>query len=680
MKRKFLYRLFALLLISNLFITCKKDLTVVPNSLIEEDAIYTDRNLITAVLARFYSQINNQVGQTGMGAAGWGQSNATDDSFQQDPDDAINNRGAASAQQVTFTKDRYRAFDYGLIRRINQFLIGIRSDASKKAMTPTENANFEGQAIFLRAWTFFHMVRSLGGMTIVGDSVFAYSGGDDITPLQKPRSSEANCYDYILAQCDSADAKLTNLTSANKTIPATQNINAAMANKWAAKMLKARAALTAASLAKWSIPGDPIFFKTDKNGVATHGIPLSKADGYYKAAFDAAREVIDANVYSLMKGTDLATAQAAFHNAINNKNNNTEVIWTADRKLPNVNTRWTDWVGPWSHAESSFGNQLGLNADVVETFEDRATGAQGIKTRTGGGDQVLVTGPITGAGLIGTTPIMYDLSNPADNPFMQKDARLWATAIWPQALFKGTPVDLRAGEWRGGFNSDGTLQVFIVTPPAKGSTTPAITSINGPAENTSNTINKTGFIPRKWLDETPGSGMPPNYSEMWVIRFRLAEAYSICAEAALLSPALGGAAVGVGFINTLRSRGLLQPLTAAQFDFERLVRELRVEFSMEDHRLWDYIRWRRADQYWDGPTNSKGALYPNGSSYPQQLYGYTVNIAGNPGGNNGKYVFERKRAYRKRQNPSYFEKTSYYSTMSTSWLTWNPNWEKNPGQ
>ena len=263
---------------------------------------------------------------------------------------------------------------------------------------------------------------------------------------------------------------------------------------------------------------------------------------------------------------------------------------------------------------------------------------------------------------------------------MQKDARLWATAIWPQALFKGTPVDLRAGEWRGGFNSDGTLQVFIVTPPAKGSTTPAITSINGPAENTSNTINKTGFIPRKWLDETPGSGMPPNYSEMWVIRFRLAEAYSICAEAALLSPALGGAAVGVGFINTLRSRGLLQPLTAAQFDFERLVRELRVEFSMEDHRLWDYIRWRRADQYWDGPTNSKGALYPNGSSYPQQLYGYTVNIAGNPGGNNGKYVFERKRAYRKRQNPSYFEKTSYYSTMSTSWLTWNPNWEKNPGQ
>src|SRR6187401_2928190 len=101
MKRKFLYRLFALLLISNLFITCKKDLTVVPNSLIEEDSIYTDRNLITAVLARFYSQINNQVGQTGMGAAGWGQSNATDDSFQQDPDDAINNRGAASAQQVT---------------------------------------------------------------------------------------------------------------------------------------------------------------------------------------------------------------------------------------------------------------------------------------------------------------------------------------------------------------------------------------------------------------------------------------------------------------------------------------------------------------------------------------------------------------------------------------------------
>src|SRR6187402_1196440 len=282
MKNKFLYSLLTLLLINPMFIGCKKDLTVIPNSLIAEEAVYTDKNLITAVLARFYSQVNQVTNPGGNppnfqpGGAAWGASNATDDSYQQDPDDAQNNRGGASAMQVLFTKDRYRAFDYGLIRRLNLFLEGIRSEESKKSMAAFENSAFEGQALFLRAWTFFHMVKTLGGMTIVGDEVFAYSLGDDVTPLQKPRDSEEACYDYILAQCDSAAAKLTGIGTA--TIPAAQNVNHAMANRWAAKMLKARAALTAASIARWNTPGDPNLTKTDKNGIVTHGIPASKAD------------------------------------------------------------------------------------------------------------------------------------------------------------------------------------------------------------------------------------------------------------------------------------------------------------------------------------------------------------------------------------------------------------------
>jgi len=106
---------------------------------------------------------------------------------------------------------------------------------------------------------------------------------------------------------------------------------------------------------------------------------------------------------------------------------------------------------------------------------------------------------------------------------------------------------------------------------------------------------------------------------------------------------------------------------------------LRIEFYMEDHRLWDMNRWRLADKYWDGPTNSKSVEYPNGTSYPYQLYGYTVNLGpGNP--NNGKYVFERKIAFRKRANPAFFQNNSYYSTMTPEWLTNNPNWDRNPGQ
>ena len=675
MKTKFLYSLFALFLINMAFIGCKRDLTVVPNSVITEESVYTDKALITSVLARFYNQVNESSAPPGgnfnVGSAAWGASNASDDSFQQDPDDAQNNRGGASAQQVAFGKDRYRAFDYGLIRRLNIFLKGIRSAESQRSMSAFENASFEGQAMFLRAWTFFHMVKTLGGLTIVNDEVFEFAGGTDATPLLKPRDTEEKCYDYIIEQCELAAGKLT--SSGIATIPAGQNINAALANRWAAKMLKARAALTAASIARWNTPGDPNLEKTDKLGVRTHGIPASKADAYYKLAFDAAKEVIDGGAYQLMTGSTLTTAQQAFSNAINIKAGNTEVIWTADRQTPARNTQWTRVVGPVTHTESPEGNQLGAAAEFVESFEDRVTGAQGIRTRT--------TSPanLLNEGGVGNAPIMYDLSNAADNPFMQKDARLWGSVIWPQAVWKGVPVDLRAGEWRGGYNADGTLQVFTVPPPAKGTVGNFITSINGPAENTSQVVNKTGFIPRKWLDEKPGASLAPNWSDMWVIRFRLAEAYTICAEAALLSGPLGGASVGVTYINTLRRRGLLPDLTAGQFDFARLRRELRIEFFMEDHRLWDMNRWRLADQYWDGPTSSKAVEYPNGTSYPYQLYGYTVNLGpGNP--NNGKYVFERKRAFRKRANPAYFERSSYYSTMANGWLSNNPNWERNPGQ
>lgn len=675
MKSKFLYSLFALFLINIVFIGCKRDLTVVPNNVIEESAIYTDKNLINAALARFYQQINNGGGNITAGGAAWGASNATDDSFQQDPDDAQNNRGGASAQQVLFTKNRYRAFDYGLIRRINIFLAGIRSEESKKSMDAFTNSAYEGQAIFLRAWTFFHMVKTLGGMTIVGDQVFEFAGGTDATPLQLKRNSEEECYDYILAQCDLAATKLT--SSGIATIPAGENKNAALANRWAAKMLKARAALTAASIARFNTPGDLNLEKVDKVGVRTHGIPASKADAYYKAAFDAAKEVIDGGAYQLITGSDLTSAQQAFNKVFNVKDGNTEVIWTADRLSPNINTQWTNWVGPFTHTEGSFGNQLGSPAEFVESFENRVGGAQGIRTRSNPAVPLLDEFDDGAA----NPPIMYDLSNPADNPFMQKDARLWGSVIWPQAVWKGAPVDLRAGEWRGEYNPDGTLKVYVNAPPAKAPVTPpsSLTSINGPAENTSNTVNKTGFIPRKWLDEKPGASITPNYSDIWVIRFRLAEAYAICAEAALLSGPLGGPGVGVTYINVLRRRGLLPDLSAGQFTFERLRRELRIEFYMEDHRLWDMNRWRLADQYWDGPTDSKRGEYPNGTSYPYQLYGYTVNLGpGNP--NNGKYVFERKKAFRKRANPQFFTRQSYYSATDDAWRTWNPNWDRNPGE
>ena len=64
----------------------------------------------------------------------------------------------------------------------------------------------------------------------------------DITTLQIPRSTEADLYDYVISECQEAAKMLTKDT----------NKNSARANYWVAKMLEARAALTAASLATYN--------------------------------------------------------------------------------------------------------------------------------------------------------------------------------------------------------------------------------------------------------------------------------------------------------------------------------------------------------------------------------------------------------------------------------------------
>jgi starch-binding outer membrane protein, SusD/RagB family len=609
---------------------CKKDLEAIPNNLLTADVIYTDKNLITSVLAQFYITVN-----------GYGENNDDWNKFQQDPDDGVNNDGAPSTGNLAWGRDRYRVMDYALVRRMNQFLVGIRSEASKKSMSPAENANFEGQCLFLRAYYYFYMTRTLGGMTIVGDELFDYTPGQDLTPYRKSRNSEAECYQYVIDQCDLAASKLT--------IPDAANVNRAMANKWAAKMLKARAAITAASIAKYTPLRAPTNVKKDNNGVDVVGIPAAKANDFYNIAFTTAKDVIDNSPYTIMKST--TNPEMAFYQATTIKTGNTEVIWSFDRKSPTVNTQFTLNVMPLSHADGTTGNKLGPILNLVEAFENRDGSDPKIKVKNG----------TTEFGMaVGETYIFY---NDVQEPFKAKDARLWVTVIWPNAEFRGTPVPLQAGELTK-TTSPFTKVTSIPTRGVAGPTGP-----NGPANVTTNNVNKTGFNIRKWVDEKPGSGVLPNYSDVWFPRFRLAEAYLIAAEAAF---ELGNLPDAVKYINVTRDRGRIQPLTTATINFDKIVNEYRVEFAFEDHRIWDLKRWRLAHIIWNGVVDD-----PNAQA--RSLYAYKINIPGDP--NHGKWVFEKNRAYRRVTTPFTFDVTAYYGTIDPTWVSPNnTNWVLNPFQ
>src|SRR5690606_35584374 len=124
-------------------------------------------------------------------------------------------------QFSTFPDDLWRVCDYGLIPHIIKFLEGLRAADIQDDGT---DYGYEGEVRFLRAWVYFNTVKTLGGMPIVGDEVFEYAGGTDITSLQYPRATEAELYDYIISECDAI----------SDFLPEEPSVNAARATKWSA--------------------------------------------------------------------------------------------------------------------------------------------------------------------------------------------------------------------------------------------------------------------------------------------------------------------------------------------------------------------------------------------------------------------------------------------------------------
>lgn len=591
---------------------CNDFLDREPDKIMTDEQIFSDPVMIKSVLANYYGRVT-----WGQHVADWGSFTIIDDAARCDggPD-----------QRSTFEDDLWRVYDYTLVRNINQFLKGLRETT---ALTDAEKAPLEGEARFLRAWYYFNMCRGLGGMPIVGDDIFDYTPGMDVTSMQYPRSTEAEMYDYIISECQA----IAGMMSTNK------QTNSARANKWTAKMLEARAALYAGSIANYNNKmTTPI--KTDGGEV---GIPADKAEGYYKIALAAAEDVILNSPYELQdkrpddKGLN-------FYQAVSVKENNTEVIWARDYKYPGQTHGFTTSNAPKSHAEDIDNSWLGVVLNLVEQYEeiDTDTPGEGSKIET------MENGT-------------YKFYDSADAPFKNRDPRLWGTVIYPNATLKSSPVILQAGQLN---KVDGKWQILTGDLDSKDAQGNIITALNGPKESNEQYINKTGFYIRKFIDETPSAGTRGRGSEMWMPRFRMAEAYMIAAEASF--ELNNGKALD--YINAVRNRAGVKPLKTVTFD--NIVHENRVEFAFEDHRYWDMKRWRLADKIWNGNNNDELARH-------RRLWPYLVVAPGDP--NDGKWVFVEDYLFMS-PNARYFRMQNYYNFLDLGWINNNPKLVKNPYQ
>lgn len=593
-----------------LFGGCSDILEQEPDQILTGNQVFSDEVIIQSVLANYYGRVT------------WGQH--TNDSYSYTVLDEAGKCDGGPDLLQTYSDDQWRVYDYTLIRNINQFLQGLRETP---ILDEDSRQAYEGEVRFLRAWVYFNMCKGLGGMPIVGDDVFEYTGGTDISTLQYPRSTEAELYDYIISECNAIVDFL----------PEEPSINAARATKWAAYMLKARAAVYAGSIANYNnkMP-NPI--RTEGGEV---GIPAERADEYYQQAHSAAQEVINSGKYQLNM-SDPDDLKRNFYEALSIKENNLEVIWARDYIYPGQTVGFTRVNIPASHAEDIDRAYAGPILNLVEDFEYADNRDGTIRTRDAQGNYIFYDSP--------------------EDAFENKDARLGGSIIYPGAEFKGSKVVLQAGQK---YLENGQWKERTGQPGDRGDDKDLITSVNGPTTSNQQFINKTGFFFRKFMDETGGASTRGRNSEMWFPRFRFAEALMIACEATF---ELGQKEQALDYINQIRSRAGIQELEA--LTFEDIVRENRVEFAFEDHRYWDLKRWRLAHEVWNGVQND-----PEAQQFA--LFPYLVNAPGSP--NDGKWVFD-KQPFSNSPNPRHFQLRHYYNFLDQGWINNNPKLVRNPFQ
>ncbi|RFZ94897.1 RagB/SusD family nutrient uptake outer membrane protein [Mucilaginibacter conchicola] len=220
-------------------------------------------------------------------------------------------RMATAAYNATnfFPGDNIWANSYKAIRQANIFITNINIVPVKDQLRPGISMKFawKSEARFLRALTYFNLLKRYGGIPIVGDKVFTLEDN-----IALPRNSFEDCVNYIVSECDAIKDTLLTAPLAQPAAYSQRVTNGA------ALALKAKVLLYAASPL---YNGGNIDATNSLTGYA--GYDVSR----WQKAAAAAKAVMDLNAYSLVSD---------FRNAfITQVPANTEVIFQRPNGLTN---------------------------------------------------------------------------------------------------------------------------------------------------------------------------------------------------------------------------------------------------------------------------------------------------------------------------------------------------------
>lgn len=279
---------------------------------------------------------------------------------------------------------------YAAIRSATVFIVNIdRVPLLEKLPDgrPARSA-YKAEARFLRAWSYFQLVRRYGGVPILGDQVYQLTDN-----MELPRNSFGDCIEYIVSQLDLA---------ADSLRPQAEVISTSYGRitKEAAMAVKAKVLLLAAS---------PLY-----NGQNVD--PSSDLTGYsgfdknrWQLAADAARKIIDLGYYKLMPS------------------------------FSSVFTTQTQPVG--ANTENIFWRQVGNNQDVEKTNAPVGYTTAGGSGRTSPSENLVEAFPMVNGLAISDQNSGFN----ENDPYLNRDPRLAATVFYNDQSWVNRHVELFDG-------------------------------------------------------------------------------------------------------------------------------------------------------------------------------------------------------------------------------------------
>ncbi|WP_413667857.1 RagB/SusD family nutrient uptake outer membrane protein [Mucilaginibacter sp. Mucisp86] len=434
---------------------------------------------------------------------------------------------------------------YGDIRNVNTLIAELPKHTA--ALTQNTVNALLGEAHFLRAYYYFGLAKRYGGVPIIKEP---QDPAAPLSELQVHRDKEEATWDFIGAELDLGYQMMPETSDAGR------------ANKYAAAALKSRVMLYAACIAKY---GSTNFVDGPARSQGLVGIPGSKANTYFQAAYDAAKlleghySLYNANSDKVQNYVDLFLKPSP------------ENIFIKQYSIANHTAHsWDDTMSPRYFTANALSRsyptldlvQLWGNLNVTnddgtpKRFDNRAELMQGLEPR------LLATIYFPGAMLRG---LMFDMQRGIYPSFSgtaaaevakQPNSRSYILAGDTKTLYQGKQVIGFTGPWTGG-----------------------------------DELTRTGFYVRKYVDyNKPQASVDLNRSEQPWIDLRYGEILLNRAEAAV---ELGNNGDALTSINLLRSRAGATPY--GSIDLDKVRKERRMELAFENQYYWDLKRWRIAD-------------------------------------------------------------------------------------